>query len=59
LVITWCPSMDCIIHGLGTVSVSSLQAVVSSNSDRMGCITAFISYWIASFNSDRNAKIVI
>jgi hypothetical protein len=56
--ITWLPSMDCIIHESGSVSVTPLQAVVSSNSDRMGCITAFIPYWMVSFNSDRMAPTV-
>jgi hypothetical protein len=35
--------MDCVIPGLGSVSVASLQVVVSSNSDHMDCITAFSS----------------
>jgi hypothetical protein len=50
--------MDCIIRGSGSVSVASLQAVASSNSDRTGCIAAYISCWMISFNSDRNAQTV-
>jgi hypothetical protein len=33
--ISWCSFMDCLIPGLGSVSVASLQAVVWSKSDSM------------------------
>jgi hypothetical protein len=46
--ISCCSSRDCIIPGSGLVSVASLQAVVSSNSDRTNSTAAFISRWMVS-----------
>jgi hypothetical protein len=35
--ISWCSSMDCSISGSGSISVASLQAVVSSWAYRLYC----------------------
>jgi hypothetical protein len=52
------PLWTAIIPGSGLVSVASLQAVVSSNSDRTGCIAVFFTRWMVSFNSEPNVRIV-
>jgi hypothetical protein len=51
-------SIDCIVPGLGSVSVPALQSVVSSNYDGTDCIAACIWRWMISFISDRMAQAV-
>jgi hypothetical protein len=53
------PLMGCIIPGSGSVSVALLQAAVSSNSDRAGCITAHISHWMVPPSQTRKRRLWI